>query len=82
LSLLHRGSIRQFGTGAEALDTLILAMAAAMHPSLRINTMHEADWQPPEQNYQPGTPPSAGEAKRELQLPGRSIMPTSAAVKR
>jgi hypothetical protein len=57
-------------------------MAAAMRPSLRINTMHEADWQPLEQYYQPGMPPSAGKAKRELQLPGRSILPTSAAVKR
>lgn len=37
----------------EALDTLLGAMAAAMHPAVRVNMMRESDWQRLEQLYEP-----------------------------
>lgn len=64
----------------EALDTIILAIAAAMHPSIRINMMREADWARLEQLYQPATAPKTG-AKHELTLPLGAMMPTSAIVR-
>lgn len=37
----------------EALDTILGAMAAAMHPAVRVNMMRELDWQRLEQLYEP-----------------------------
>lgn len=61
--------IKLHGRHNEALDTLILAMAAAMHPRMRLHTAREADWDRIEAQIQPKIPPTAGRSSQSTNRP-------------
>lgn len=42
------------GRRNEALDTYVYAMAAAMHPKVKVHTKRDPDWEALEELYQPG----------------------------
>jgi len=60
----------------EPLDTMILAMAAAMHHSVAMHTFGESDWVRLEQLYEPAEKREIAPA--EFVLPGTGFMPTAA----
>lgn len=67
----------------EALDTFLLALAAAMHQSVAINRMTEAQWQRLEQLYQPekGAPLTAPVlGTTPVPRRGGGFLPTSAKI--
>ena len=64
----------------EPLDTFVLAMAASMHHSVRVDKMNEADWQRLEQRYQPTDRPSAADPPKTPTLLAGRFMPTAAVV--
>lgn len=69
----------------EALDTVVMAIAAAMHQNVQIHRMRELDWQRLEQLYQPAQAPIATPSPvlGEVPIPtrGGGFLPTSARVK-
>lgn len=65
----------------EALDTFVLARAAAMHHAVAVHRMREADWIRLEQLYESAKQEegAAPKAAPELLLPANGFMPTAAA---
>ncbi len=57
-----RAYVKLHGRPNEGLDTLVYAMAAAMHPRVRVHTMRDADWDREEEQYR--VPKPAEEAPR------------------
>lgn len=53
--------VKMHGRRNEALDTYVYAMAAAMHPRVKVHAMRDSDWERLEALYQPGeaAPPAA-----------------------
>ncbi len=71
----------------EALDLMVLALAAAMHPAVEIHRQNEADWLRLESLYAPSVAPSAAPAKTEVLGRdaidhARGFFPTSATVRK
>ncbi len=56
----------------EALDVIVINMAAAMHHSTQIHRMRELDWQRLEQLYEP-----KGEPKSQAEVPGALVTATT-----
>lgn len=67
---------RAFWHRNEALDTMVGARAAAMHHSVNLHRMREADWQRLEELYQPAEGKKA--APIEPSLSGGRFLPVSA----
>jgi phage terminase large subunit GpA-like protein len=71
----------------EALDLMVLGLAAAYHPAVAIHRMRELDWQRLEQLYQPNAPkpivaaPVEGKPQPAANTGLRGFMPTMAKVK-
>lgn len=67
----------------EALDTFVLALAAAMHQTVQVHRLRELDWQRYEQMFQPAMAPTPrpNTAATETKLVAtRGFLPTAAVV--
>ncbi len=65
----------------EVLDTIVLALAAAMHHTVQVHRLRELDWQRLEQMFEPTVPRSAPEVAQQQAAPmasSRGFLPTAA----
>ena len=78
---------RKLADRNEALDTFILARAAAMHHKVQIHRMRELDWQRLESMYEPNAAPDGAQIPQQVigrdPIPtrGGGFIPTTAAVR-